>query len=106
MNLRVDENFVQDSGWYDAAKRYEDFIDFHSRSKVLYLELGVGFNTPGVIKYPFWNMTVRNRDSRYACINKGEAYYPEQLGDRAIGLDMDIGEALRSLKERSRLSVL
>ena len=101
MNLRVDDTFVQDFGWYGAAKRYDDFIESHSRSKVLYLELGVGFNTPGIIKYPFWNMTVRNRNARYACVNLGEAYFPEQLGDRALGLDMDIGEALRSLIERS-----
>ena len=106
MNLRVDDTFVQDFGWYEAAKRYDDFIESHSRSKVLYLELGVGFNTPGIIKYPFWNMTVRNRNARYACVNLGEAYFPEQLGDRALGLDMDIGEALRSLRKRSGIPAL
>ena len=106
MNLRVDDTFVQDFGWYEAAKRYDDFIESHSRSKVLYLELGVGFNTPGIIKYPFWNMTVKNRNAHYACVNLGEAYFPEQLGDRALGLDMDIGDALRSLGERSGIPAL
>ena len=106
MNLRVDDTFVQDFGWYEAAKRYDDFMDRHIRSKVLYLELGVGFNTPSIIKYPFWNMTARNRDARYVCINLGEAYFPEQLGDRALGLSMDIGDALRFLSDRSRALAL
>ena len=106
MNLRMDDTFVQDFGWYEAAKRYDDFIDRHSMSKVLYLELGVGFNTPSIIKYPFWNMTARNRDARYACINLSEAYCPEQLGVRAMGLKMDIGEALRSLRDSSRILAL
>ena len=106
MNLRVDDTFVQDSGWYDAANRYEAFLDSHSETDTLYLELGVGYNTPGIIKYPFWNMAIRNRNSRYACVNLGEPFYPDQLGDRAIGLDMDVGLALRSICGMSRFPFL
>ena len=97
MNLRVDDTFVQDFGWYEAAKRYNDFLDSHSKSRTLYLELGVGYNTPGIIKYPFWNQTIRNPRARYACINLGEAYFPEQLDGQAVGIDMDIGDALKAL---------
>ena len=97
MNLRIDDRFVEDFGWHEAAKRYEDFLDSHSESRTLYLELGVGYNTPGIIKYPFWTQTVKNRNARYACMNLGEAFFPEQLGARAVGVDMDIGKALKSL---------
>ena len=101
MNLRVDDTFVQDFGWYEAAKRYNDFLDSHSKSRTLYLELGVGYNTPGIIKYPFWNQTIRNPRARYACINLSEAYFPEQLDGQAVGIDMDIGDALKALSRGS-----
>lgn len=101
MNLRVDDTFVQDYGWYEAAKRYNDFLDSHTGSRTLYLELGVGYNTPGIIKYPFWNMTIRNPRARYACVNLGEPYFPEQLAGQAVGIDMDIRDALRALCGRS-----
>ena len=101
MNLRVDDTFVQDFGWYEAAKRYNDFLDSHTGSRTLYLELGVGYNTPGIIKYPFWNMTIRNPRALYACVNLGEPYFSEQLAGQAVGIDMDIGDALRALCGRS-----
>lgn len=94
MNLRCDDTFVQDEGWHMAAGRYQDFIRRHQRGSVLYLELGVGANTPGIIKYPFWQMTAYNDAATYACINLGQAYAPPQIAQRSICIDADIGEIL------------
>ncbi len=94
MNLRSDRTFVEDSGWHTAARRYQDFIRRHKGSGVLYLELGVGGNTPGIIKYPFWRMTAANPKAVYACINYGEAYVPGEIVDRSICINADIGEVL------------
>lgn len=84
MNLRCDDTFVQDEGWHAAANRYADFIRRHSDSPILFWELGVGFNTPGIIKYPFWQMTANNVNAVYACINAGEAYAPREIQERSI----------------------
>lgn len=92
MNLRCDDLFVQDEGWYAAAKRYEDFVRKHSNSHILLLELGVGLNTPVIIKYPFWKMTAQNPKAVYACVNLGECYFPSEIKNRAICIDGDIGE--------------
>ena len=97
MNLRADDTFVQDEGWYLAARRYEMFLEEHRDKKVLFLELGVGYNTPGIIKYPFWKMTMENPEAVYACINYGEAYVPEEIAKRSICINADIGEALKQL---------
>ena len=98
MNLRTDHTFVQDEGWYRASGRYTDFIRRHKGQPILFLELGVGMNTPGIIKYPFWQMTAENPKAVYACINLGEAWAPREIGDRAICMDGDIGEILEKLK--------
>ena len=90
MNLRCDDNFVQDEGWYKASERYSDFIRRHDRMHVLFLELGVGFNTPVIIKYPFLNMTAKNPKAVYCCVNFGEAYAPAEIKDRSICIDADI----------------
>ena len=97
MNLRADDTFVEDEGWHDAAGRYEDFIRSHEGLRVLYLELGVGGNTPGIIKYPFWRMTYENPKAVYACVNFGEAFAPTEIKDRSICVDGDIGEVLECL---------
>ena len=94
MNLRCDDLFVQDEGWYAAAQRYEDFVGNHKNSHILFLELGVGFNTPVIIKYPFLKMTAQNPKSVYACVNLGESYSPPEIKNRAICIDGDIGEAV------------
>ena len=94
MNLRCDETFVQDEGWYRACGRYEDFLRRHQGGKTLYLVLGVGANTPGSIKYPFWRLTAENPEATYACLNQGEAYAPGEIRKRAICMDGDIGEVL------------
>ncbi len=96
MNLRCDDSFVQDEGWYTAAERYEEFIRRHKNLHILFLELGVGFNTPGIIKYPFMQMTARNPKAVYACVNMNEAYAPREISDRAICIDGDIGDVIES----------
>ncbi|SMC70138.1 NAD-dependent protein deacetylase, SIR2 family [Oscillospiraceae bacterium] len=93
MNLRSDDKFVEDEGWHKAAARYDEFIRTHN-GKVLYLELGVGFNTPVIIKYSFWQMTAKNPDATYACINYDDAECPDLIKDRAILIEGDIGDVL------------
>ena len=97
MNLRSDDTFVQDEGWYAAAKRYEDFVRRHKDLNVLYLELGVGGNTPVIIKYPFWRLTAQNPKATYACINLGECCLPVELQKQSIHINADIGKVLHIL---------
>lgn len=101
MNLRSDDTFVEDKGWHDAAKRYEDFIRRHEGLRVLYMELGVGANTPVIIKYPFWKMTARNPKAIYACLNLGEAMAPNEIAGRSICIDADINEVFLELAQRA-----
>ena len=98
MNLRVDTSFVEDDGWHAASERYSDFIHKHETAHVLFLELGVGLNTPGIIKYPFWQLTYQNLKATYLCINFGEASVPREIANRSICIDADIGEMLNKLK--------
>ncbi len=101
MNLRTDDTFVEDSGWHAAAERYESFLRPHEGQHVLYLELGVGMNTPVIIKYPFWRMTYANESAVYACVNYGEAYAPREIAERSICIDADIDAVLSCLKPRT-----
>jgi len=101
MNLRSDNKFVEDEGWCRASERYEDFLRTHS-GRILYLELGVGYNTPVIIKYPFWQLTAQNPSATYACLNYGEASCPVVLKDRSVCLDGDIGEILSKLLPERR----
>ena len=96
MNLRSDDTFVEDEGWHRAAKQYESFLQTRE-GRILFLELGVGYNTPVIIKYPFWNMTANDPKATYACINYGEAVCPEQIRDRSILIDGNIGDVLSDL---------
>jgi len=97
MNLRCDDSFVQDEGWYQAAQRYRDFLRRYEGTKILFLELGVGMNTPGIIKYPFWKYTKENSNAVYACVNSGAAFAPQEISNRAICFDQDIGVFLREI---------
>lgn len=99
MNLRSDDTFVQDEGWYAACSRYEDFLRQYQGLRVVLLELGVGANTPGVIKYPFWKMVARNPNATYLCINLSEAYAPKEIARQSICMDGDIGNILCQLAE-------
>ncbi|MCD8090366.1 MAG: Sir2 silent information regulator family NAD-dependent deacetylase [Clostridiales bacterium] len=100
MNLRCDNTFVEDEGWYKAAEHYSDFLRRHKNLRILFLELGVGRNTPVIIKYPFLQMTAENKKAVYACINKGEAFCPAEIKDRSICLDSDISEVLYKLNKK------
>ena len=97
MNLRADDSFVEDEGWHWAAERYENFLRTRADEKILFLELGVGYNTPVIIKYPFWRMTVKNPNAIYACINHGQAVCPEEIEKQSICIDADIGSVLQTL---------
>ena len=100
MNLRSDDKFVEDEGWHAAAERYESFLRTRKGQKILYLELGVGYNTPVIIKYPFWRMTARNPNAVYACVNQGQAACPREITEQAVCIDGDIGEILARLSEK------
>ena len=99
MNLRCDDTFVQDEGWYAAAERYSDFVKQHRSGKILYLELGVGNNTPAIIKYPFWRMTLQNPNAIYASINLENMMIP-QIENQSILLNMDIASAVKRLSQK------
>ena len=98
MNLRCDNTFVEAEGWHRAAERYENFLRTRSGQRMLFLELGVGYNTPGIIKYPFWQMTAKNPRATYAAINQGQAVCPQEIARQSICLNADIGEVLSALK--------
>ena len=94
MNLRADDSFVEDEGWHDASADYAHFLRKHETGHVLYMELGVGSNTPVIIKFPFWAMTYDNSEAVYACLNYSESFAPEQIASQSICIDGDIGEVL------------
>lgn len=102
MNLRCDDSFVQDDGWYAAANRYENFIRRHKGMRILFLELGVGENTPVIIKYPFWQMTAKNPKAVYACVNRGEAYCPQEIKKQSICFDTDIAQVLENMRKAEK----
>lgn len=97
MNLRCDNKFAEDEGWHAAAERYENFLRTRDGQKILFLELSVGYNTPVIIKYPFWQMTAKNPNATYACINQEQAFAPEEIASRAIVVNDDIGKILRAI---------
>ena len=97
MNLRADDKFVQEEGWYNAAERYQNFLQQQQNKHILYLALGVGYNTPIIIKYPFWQMTVKNTKAIYACVNYGEASCPHNIEKQSICINNDISKILKEL---------
>lgn len=96
-NLRCDNRFVQDDGWYKASERYSDFIRRHKGLKVLYLEIGVGYNTPVIIKYPFWQMTAQNPKAVYACINMNDSVCPAEIEDKSICISSEIKKVISDI---------
>ncbi|MBD5391330.1 Sir2 silent information regulator family NAD-dependent deacetylase [bacterium] len=98
MNLRSDNRFVEDEGWHIAAEHYNNFLQTRERLHILFLELGVGYNTPGIIKYPFWKMTAQNSKAVYACINYGEAVCPKEIEKQAVCINSDIGKVLENMR--------
>ena len=98
MNLRADSSFVEDEGWHQAAARYENFLRTRTGERLLFFELGVGYNTPAIIKYPFWQMTARNPQATYACINQAQAACPREIAPKAILIGAEIGDTLQALQ--------
>ena len=97
MNLRSDDSFVEDEGWHRASAAYSDFLKSRDGLHVLFLEIGIGANTPVIVKYPFWQMTNDNENAVYACLNYNEAYCPHQIEERSIVIDGDSGEVIKQL---------
>ena len=100
MNLRCDDTFVEDEGWHRAAERYENFLRTREGQRILFLELGVGYNTPVIIKYPFWQMTAKNPNAIYACINQGQAVCPQEIEKQSICMDADISAVIARLQQK------
>lgn len=92
MNLRSDDTFVEDEGWHRASAAYADFLRRYEMNHVLFLEIGVGANTPVIIKYPFWVMTAENPGAIYVCMNYDEAFFPKQIEKQSLCIDGDAGE--------------
>ena len=99
LNLRCDDSFVEDEGWHRAAERYENFLRTRGGQRVLFMELGVGYNTPVIIKYPFWHMTAKNLNAVYACVNLDGADSMRGIEERSILIEADIGDVVRRLRE-------
>lgn len=97
MNLRCDETFIEDDGWHEAARRYQDFLEKHKNAKTLFLELGVGENTPGIIKYPFWNFVHKNKDAFYAAVNMEETEVPAEIKARSVLIKGDIFDTIKEM---------
>lgn len=97
MNLRADNTFAHDEGWHKAAERYSEFLRRHENTKVLFLELGTGMNTPSIVKFSFWRMTNQWSNATYACINMGEAYAPDEIKAKSICINEDIGSVLKQI---------
>lgn len=100
MNLRCDNTFVEDEGWHKAAERYQNFIRTRINTKILFLELGVGYNTPAIIKYPFWQMTANNKETTYACINYGQVSVPNDIIKKSICINEDIFKVVEDLNNK------
>lgn len=98
MNLRSDDTFTEDEGWKNASANYADFLNENAGRHVLYWEIGVGSNTPVIIKYPFWAMTSENANAVYACLNYNEAFCPKQIEKQSICIDGDAGELIKALR--------
>ena len=97
MNLRCDDTFVEDEGWHAAAERYENFLRTRAGQKILFLELGIGYNTPVIIKFVHQEETRKNKLATYACINLYQAFGPDDIKDRSIYIAADCGEVIESL---------
>ena len=100
MNLRADDTFVEDGGWQRACERYQEFQRRHEGMKIVYWEIGVGYNTPVIIKYSFWRMTAKNPNSTYVCMSRSHADCPDEIRERSICIAGDANQILRSVAER------
>jgi NAD-dependent SIR2 family protein deacetylase len=101
-NLRSDNKFVEDDGWEEHAQYYDRFLAAHQNTRTLFLELGVGYNTPGIIKLPFWQRTHQWPNATFACLNFKETQVPDAILDKSICIRGDIGDILDKLEALPR----
>ena len=99
VNVRIDANFVQDENWYKQDKRYGEFLDKSQDKNLLLLEIGVGFNTPGIIRFPFEQMVYNNVNTHLVRINKDYAFASKEIEDKTILFDEDTNKIVEDLKE-------
>ncbi len=97
MNLRCDDFFVEDEAWHEAANRYVDFLKEVKEKNVVLLELGVGFNTPTIIRFPFEKMVRENASYSLIRLNMDEAVVPESFEKRAVGIGGDMAKAITDI---------
>lgn len=99
MNLRCDQYFIQDEAWYQAEKRFGDFLNeaLKSQKNLLLLELGVGFNTPTIIRFPFEKLVKENKQVNLIRLNLNEAVIPESIEQQAVGINKDIKQTIKDL---------
>lgn len=98
-NLRKDDRFVEDAGWHQAMHRYSEFITTNKDKKIVFLELGVGFNTPSIIKYPFWQMTHNNKQAIFISINKEDVPAAKEILPQSILVAEDINKVLNDVEK-------
>lgn len=99
MNLRKDANFVQDKNWYRQSEKYEDFLSRSKGKNVVLLEIGVGFNTPGIIRFPFERMTAISEKTTLIRINKDYPNPMLEIKNKTISFDEDTNKIIEDLKE-------
>lgn len=99
MNLRCDQYFVEDDSWNQAAENYGRYLKQLKKGNVLLLELGVGFNTPSIIRFPFEKMVRENKNINLVRLNLDEAVIPESFGKRGIGINRDLCESLNDIRK-------
>lgn len=100
VNLRKDGYFVEDENWELSNKRYSAFLKKAGQGKITLLELGVGFNTPGVIRYPFENLTYRNESASLIRLNKNHPLGPAENEKRTISFTEEMDTVINTLNEK------
>ena len=96
-NLRIGNNFVEDNGWHKHKKLYEDFVTKYKSDDILYIELCVGYNTPAIIKYNFWNRVNNNKKARFISINLEESDVPNEIKDRSLVISGDADKIINEI---------
>ena len=102
VNLRKDAYFVQDEYWYEQDEKYGEFLDKAKDKKVALLEFGVGFNTPGIIRFPFEKMTFENENWNLVRFNKDNPSVYLDIEDKTTGIFENINDVLKELLEKEQ----
>lgn len=105
MHLRCDQHFVEDAHWHEAARRYQAFLEHTANRKTVLLELGTGFNTPAIIRFPFEKMMQEYENFSLIRLNLKEAFIPKNFGERAVGINMDMEVVINDLYKKLNAEV-